>query len=360
MLVDSNGPVSPAGSKTLNVVGTYSSDVWSTVIASFKSAAEYVPNQEINFDNASSADSAEATATLTFSHAVSTTGTNRVLFVGVSAWNSATPGVTFNGNSLTLVGSDHETYNNSYAHLFYLVAPDTGTHDVVVTLPNANNYIHATAASYTGASQIGVPDASAHSNGAALTYSQSVTTGTDNSWVVMMANNGNGRMTGVDSGTTQRGTDLGSVGMLVDSNGPVSPAGSKTLNVVGTYSSDGGPPLSRRLNRKGTSGENLYYILGKSDQQNSPTRGCFCFLIHFRVYGWGCSMAYYKVRIEVWCDWNPAESDLEDIAQSMGVGEAICTMREVVAVVNRPQDIEDEEAMSFFGGSEGDADESQG
>jgi len=47
-------------------------------------------------------------------------------------------------------------------------------------------------------------------------------------------------------------------------------------------------------------------------------------------------MAYYKVRIEVWCDWNPAESDLEEIAESMGVGEAICTRREVVAVVNRP------------------------
>ena len=26
------------------------------------------------------------------------------------------------------------------------------------------------------------------------------------------------------------------------------------------------------------------------------------------------AMAYYKVRIEVWCDWNPAESDLEEIA----------------------------------------------
>jgi len=74
----------------------------------------------------------------------------------------------------------------------------------------------------------------------------------------------------------------------------------------------------------------------------------------------GGAMAYYKVRIEVWCDWNPAEGDLEDIALSMGVGEAICTMREVIAVVDRPQDIEDEEAMSFFGGSEGDADESQG
>jgi len=83
-------------------------------------------------------------------------------------------------------------------------------------------------------------------------------------------------------------------------------------------------------------------------------------LIHFRVYGWGSAMAYYKVRIEVWCDWNPAEGDLDDIAQAMGVGEAICTQREVVKVVDRPQDIEDEEAMSFFGGSEGDADESQG
>ena len=53
-------------------------------------------------------------------------------------------------------------------------------------------------------------------------------------------------------------------------------------------------------------------------------------------------MAYYKVRIEVWCDWNPAESDLDDISQAMGVGEAICTMREVVAVADRPKDIEDE------------------
>jgi hypothetical protein len=57
-------------------------------------------------------------------------------------------------------------------------------------------------------------------------------------------------------------------------------------------------------------------------------------------------MAYYKIQIEVWCDWNPAESDLEEIAESMSVGEAICTRREVVNVVNRPQDIADEEAMT--------------
>ena len=45
-------------------------------------------------------------------------------------------------------------------------------------------------------------------------------------------------------------------------------------------------------------------------------------------------MAYYKVRIE---DWNPAESDLEEIVQNTSTGEAICTKQEVVAVVDRPQ-----------------------
>jgi hypothetical protein len=51
----------------------------------------------------------------------------------------------------------------------------------------------------------------------------------------------------------------------------------------------------------------------------------------------GGAMAHYKVRIEVWCDWNPAEGDLEEIAQGMGVGEAICTKREIVAIVDRQQ-----------------------
>jgi len=72
-------------------------------------------------------------------------------------------------------------------------------------------------------------------------------------------------------------------------------------------------------------------------------------------------MAYYKIRIEVWCDWDPTESSLRDIGQQVIRGDgAVCTLQEVVTVVDRLQDIEDEEAMSFFGGEEGDAGESQG
>lgn len=72
-------------------------------------------------------------------------------------------------------------------------------------------------------------------------------------------------------------------------------------------------------------------------------------------------MAYYKVVIEVWCGWDPEEIDLEEICRQVALGEdAICTLQEVVKVVDRPQDIDNEEAMSFFGGQEGDADQSQG
>jgi hypothetical protein len=58
--------------------------------------------------------------------------------------------------------------------------------------------------------------------------------------------------------------------------------------------------------------------------------------------------------------WESGGERPEKIAEHISAGEAFCTKREVVAVVDRPQDIDDEEAMSFFGGSEGDADESQG
>lgn len=71
-------------------------------------------------------------------------------------------------------------------------------------------------------------------------------------------------------------------------------------------------------------------------------------------------MAYFKVRIEAWCDFDPAGASLDEIVEHTHTGEAVCIRQEVVSAVDRPQDIEDDDAMSFFGGEEGDADESQG
>jgi hypothetical protein len=72
-------------------------------------------------------------------------------------------------------------------------------------------------------------------------------------------------------------------------------------------------------------------------------------------------MAYYKVRIEGWCDLDPSQMDVEAVLREMIRGEdAVWIRQDVLRMVERPQDIEDDKAMSFFGGEEGDADESQG
>jgi hypothetical protein len=71
-------------------------------------------------------------------------------------------------------------------------------------------------------------------------------------------------------------------------------------------------------------------------------------------------MAYYKIRLELWCDFDPKGTSLDEIVEHTHTGDAVCIGQEVVSVVDRPQDIEDDDAMKFFGGEEGDADQSQG
>jgi hypothetical protein len=52
-------------------------------------------------------------------------------------------------------------------------------------------------------------------------------------------------------------------------------------------------------------------------------------------------MAFYKVRIEVWCDFDPESTSLDGIVEHTHTGEAACIRQEVVSVVDRPQDIEE-------------------
>jgi len=62
----------------------------------------------------------------------------------------------------------------------------------------------------------------------------------------------------------------------------------------------------------------------------------------------------------VWCDWDPELSSLDEIVENTHTGGAVCIRQKLVSVVDRPQDIDDETAVSFFGGEAGDADQSQG
>ena len=77
-------------------------------------------------------------SSITVSH--TTAGTNRLMLVGISGWTFlGTPvvsGVTYNSVALSLVGSQGSASFKMW--IYGLVAPDTGTHDVVVYLFNGS------------------------------------------------------------------------------------------------------------------------------------------------------------------------------------------------------------------------------
>ena len=121
------------------------------------------------------------TSSLTLSsHTVS--GTNRVLLVGVSIpGNRAVNSITYNGVSLTKINSASTGSLSSDARmeLWQLVAPDTGTHNIVITLNGSANVLIGGATSWTGVDQ-SIPFgtfASATGNGTAASIN--VTSGTD-------------------------------------------------------------------------------------------------------------------------------------------------------------------------------------
>lgn len=154
--------------------------------------------------------------TLIFAHTCS--GSNRILFV--SCFGTVTDtitGVTYNGVAMTLTGKD-VTAGDRYTYQFMLVAPTTGSNNVVVTA-SASDALDAHAASYTGASQSGQPDATTHGNGNTGGADITVTVVADQSWIIGTFRGAGGATP--NSGTTGRvaSGDL----YTGDSNGPKSP-----------------------------------------------------------------------------------------------------------------------------------------
>ncbi len=167
------------------------------------------------------------------------TGSNLILFVAVRAEGvSATVSVTYNGVSMTQAGSKSSS-GSEVNFLFYLLNPATGTHNVSVTF--SGSYGNGASASYTGVKQSGFPDASANSGGGIVTppLNVSVTTVADNCWVIASGqdNTGSG-VVGAGTSTTARKFQNNSL-IILDTNGVVSPAGSRTLQLTDTAGSAG-------------------------------------------------------------------------------------------------------------------------
>ncbi|KKL79968.1 hypothetical protein LCGC14_2009520, partial [marine sediment metagenome] len=111
-------------------------------------------NNQTPVHDADSTGKANASTTLTVSHTVANQP-NRVLLVWIGYDNSpgwAGDGVTYNGTAMTLSKVAWHATSFCGMDLFSLVAPDVGTHDIVMTITPAMNVVMI-AASFYKASQ---------------------------------------------------------------------------------------------------------------------------------------------------------------------------------------------------------------
>jgi len=206
----------------------------------FRSLVPKKANAAIAFDNSTQANTSGTPSSLTFAHTVS--GSNRILFVYIY-WNQSrtVSSVTYNGVGMTAVGSDNDNGGGERSNIDYLVAPATGANNVVITMSGATS-IEAVAASYTGALQTSPIDASRYEPAAlenTSSYSEALTTTTDNSWVIWGTRNYSGVVVSAGANTALREQVLVIYGALFgDSNAAVTPAGSRTLTLTSVSASN--------------------------------------------------------------------------------------------------------------------------
>jgi hypothetical protein len=124
-------------------------------------AADFVPTDYLTLNPAVVAVDATSTglttsASLNISHAVS--GTNRLMVVGVSITKEtggapSVSSITYNGVALSPVGSRATSDNKGRIEIWQLVAPATGTNNVVVTLSAAPDDATVGVMTFTGVDQ---------------------------------------------------------------------------------------------------------------------------------------------------------------------------------------------------------------
>ena len=194
----------------------------------------------IAFDGTANANQ-DSVSSITFSHTV-TSNTNGILIVGVaidSTANRSVSGITYNTIALTKVRSDDEPTTTLHSEVWYLLAPATGAHNVVVTFPGTMDGAVCVSVSLTGVDQSTPVDAQAGStsNVTVATDTVTVTTVADNSWVFdILCRNGAGGITATMVAHTNR-TERANIADNTDgfvgaasTLGPKTPAGSTVMD----------------------------------------------------------------------------------------------------------------------------------
>jgi len=178
---------------------------------------------------------------LTVAHTVS--GSNRLLlaFVIDQAGDTVT-GVTYNSVAMTQIRK-RVRGSTEYIYVYGLLAPDTGTNNIVASRSNDAFDIAIGASSYTGVKQTGLPDAQTDDYEAgSTTITTPITTVADNCWTFFGVSDGGSSALAAGTGSTVITVISTDVGKIFDNqdNGAITPAGSYTMIVSSGSATDKG------------------------------------------------------------------------------------------------------------------------
>jgi len=186
----------------------------------------------IAFDATSNSGLKSSVSSYSWSHTTGS-GSDRLLVVGHShlyGQDRTVSSITYNGNAMTLVRTDFRSaIGHPRSALYYLVAPDTGSKTVAVTLSGSISFCAGGAITYTGAAQTGQPDADNGATGDSSSPSVAVTTTEDNCWVVSVLATIQS-ITGCANTQRWNISTMFSYGFGGSDEGPVSPAGEQSMS----------------------------------------------------------------------------------------------------------------------------------
>lgn len=192
----------------------------------------------IVFDAASVDQTVTGTNTGMTGNTINITSGSPLLLAGLfSSVSLSAPAVTYNGVSMTLLGSSLNYSGSSFLYVFGLLNPITNAAIApVATWGSTTGSMALHAISYRNVSQSSLPTVTHNAAGSGTSLTGTLTTDTvPNSWVVMYARNDSNTFS-AGSGSTIRSQVNGNARAWADSNGavPISAGYAMTLSWTGT------------------------------------------------------------------------------------------------------------------------------
>jgi len=170
--------------------------------------------------------------TLTISHTVAS-GSDRLLIVATNTLQSPVPtytGVTYNGVAMTKIDEVHSPTPLHRVALWYLLAPDVGTANIVVTVSATPVWLRAANADYTGVAQQAYESSAKIDQNTATPANVAVTLSptTANSWFFGSADAGSATIT-ASTNSYVRVSATNQEPSLMDSNAAIAGTGNTTF-----------------------------------------------------------------------------------------------------------------------------------